>query len=78
MPLRAACAGGKTVQLSKGRGSEKRNWKRGWMGGKKPAHGSRQIVKMQGSCISFAFIHRLRLSSYVLGWEFFFFAKCHM
>ena len=36
---------GKTVQLSKGRGSEKRNWKRGWMGGKKPAHGSRRIVK---------------------------------
>ena len=50
---------GKTVQLSKGRGLEKRNWKRGWMGGKKPAHGSRQIVKRQGSCNSFAFIHRL-------------------
>ena len=45
MPLRAACAGGKTVQLSKGRGSERRNWKGGWMGGKKPAHGSRRMVK---------------------------------
>ena len=39
----------KKVQLSRGRGWQKRNWKGGLMGGKKPAHvNPSQIVKGRG------------------------------